>query len=76
MLGDLDGYLRNRSVYDARKMEQMEALTKLASSTENPQMRFDVEMNIAREYFAFSFDSTQACLKRCQDIAQALEKVK
>ena len=72
MLGDLDGYLRNRSVYDARKMEQMEALTKLASSTENPQMRFDVEMNIAREYFAFSFDSTQACLKRCQDIAQAL----
>ena len=72
LLGELDGYLRNRSMYDARKIEQMEALSRLASTTVNPQMRFDVELNIAREYFAFSFDSTQTRLKRCQDIAMAL----
>ena len=69
LLNELDGYVEAREVYVARKLDQMEALRKLCRSTEDPDHRFDLEMSMADEYFAFSFDSTQACLKRCQDLA-------
>ncbi len=69
ILAELDGYVAARSVYMASKTTQMEALTRLAQSTQDPQRRYDLEMDIASRYFAFSFDSTQAYLKHCQDLA-------
>lgn len=72
LLTELDGYVGAREVYVARKQDQMQALSKLARSTQDPLRRFELEMNIAREYFAFSFDSTQVYLKHCQEIAGLL----
>ena len=69
LLNELDGYVAAREVYVARKLDQMEALHKLCRTTEDPERRFDLEMTMAGEYFAFSFDSTQACLKRGQELA-------
>ena len=68
-LFELDGYVSARDVYLARKQDQMQALTKLARSTQDPLRRYELEMNIAQEYFAFSFDSTQLYLKHCQELA-------
>ena len=70
LLRELDGYVGTREVYVARKKSQMETLSNLAQDASTPARRFDLEMRIAREYFAFSFDSTQACLKHCQQIAK------
>ena len=69
LLYELDGYLGARDVYVAQKRAQMDALGKLARSTRDPLRRYELEMNIAREYFAFSFDSTQLYLKHCQELA-------
>ena len=69
MLGELDGYVAARDVHVARKKDQMDALRKLARSTADPGRQFDLEMDIAAEYFPFSFDSTQQYLKHCQELA-------
>ena len=70
LLLELDGYTRASNMYVARKLDQMEALGKLARSTQDPLRRYELEMNIAREFFAFSFDSTQFYLKHCQKLAR------
>ena len=70
LLLELDGYISASNMYVARKLDQMDALGKLARSTRDPLRRFELEMNIAREFFAFSFDSTQLYLKHCQELAQ------
>lgn len=70
LLQELDGYVGSREVYVARKKSQMETLSKLAGQVSAPERRFDLEMRIAQEYFAFSFDSTQAYLKHCQNLAR------
>ena len=72
LLHELDGYVDAREVYVARKLDQMDALRKLFRTTEDPDHRYDLAMTMADEYFAFSFDSTQAYLKHCQDLAQRL----
>ena len=72
LLNELDGYVGAREVYLARKQDQMQALTKLARSTQDPLRRYELETNIAQEFFAFSFDSTQAHLKLCQELADKL----
>ena len=69
LLDELDGYVAARDVYVARKLDQMDALRKLCGTVENPERRYELEMDIANEYFAFSFDSTQAYLKHCQELA-------
>ena len=70
LLAQLDGYVGARQMYDARKKDQMEALSRLAqASAGDPARRYEIEMDMAREYFAFSFDSTQAYLKHCQALA-------
>ena len=69
LLGELDGYVAARDVYVARKLDQMDALRKLAEATLDPQLRYETEMNIASEYFSFQFDSTQHYLKHCQELA-------
>ena len=73
LLTELDGYVANREVYLVRKLDQMDALRKLCRTTQDPEHRFDLEMTIAGEYFAFSFDSTQAYLKHCQELALQLK---
>ena len=70
LLLELDGYTSAANMYVARKLDQMDALGKLARSTRDPLRRFELEMNIAREFFAFSFDSTQLYLKHCQELAR------
>ena len=69
LLNELDGYVAARDVYVARKLDQMDALRKLCRTTDDPERLYELEMNIADEYFAFSFDSTQAYLKHCQELA-------
>ena len=68
-LNELDGYVDAREVYVARKLDQMDALRKLCRATDDPERRYELELSMADEYFAFSFDSTQACLKHCQELA-------
>ena len=70
LLNELDGYVSASDVYVARKRDQLEALGKLARSIRDPLPRYELEMNIAREFFAFSFDSTQMYLKHCQELAR------
>ena len=70
LLLELDGYISASNMYVARKLDQMGALGKLARSTRDPLRRYELEMNIAREFFAFSFDSTQLYLKHCQELAR------
>ena len=71
LLSELDGYIQAREMYVVRKKDQMEALTKLGRGIQDPQRRYDLEMRIADEYFSFSFDSTQAYLKHCIELAGA-----
>ena len=33
-------------------------------------LRYNLEFTVAQEYFAFNFDSTQAYLKHCQQLAR------
>ena len=73
LLNELDGYVSARGVYVARKLDQMEALRKMALSTDDPLLRYETEMTIASEYFSFSFDSTQYYLKHCQELAKELK---
>ena len=73
LLYELDGYVSARDVYVARKLDQMDALRKLAEATQDPLLRYETEMNIAEAYFAFSFDSTQHYLKHCQELADRLK---
>jgi hypothetical protein len=70
LLNELDGYIGARDVYVARKRDQMDALRKLSRTTRDPLRRYELEMNMARDFFAFSFDSTQLYLKHCQELAR------
>ena len=72
LLDELDGYLRTREMYTVRKKDQMATLTNLAGNIQNPERRFDMELHIADEYFAFSFDSTQAHLRRARQMAEQM----
>lgn len=74
LLSELDGYVSSREMYSARKKDQMETLSNLARQVSSHQRRFDLEMKIAQDYFAFSFDSTQAYLKHCQHLAKDVLK--
>ena len=72
LLNELDGYVAARGVYVAGKLDQVEALRRIAASAHNPELRFETEMRIADEFFSFNFDSTQACLKQCQLLARRM----
>ena len=74
LLNELDGYIGARDMYVARKRDQMDALRKLSRATRDPLRRFELDMNMARDFFAFSFDSTQLYLKRCQELARDVLK--
>ena len=76
LLDELDGYVGVRETYVARKLAQLDALRRLTHSTEEPRRRFEMDWNLAQEYFAFSFDSTQVYLKHCQELAKDALKEK
>ena len=69
-LEELDRYMASREVYYARKNGRLESLRSIIGQTHSPEALYDLEMNMAREYFSFSLDSTQRYLKSCQAIAR------
>ena len=69
LLQGLDNYLETRDLYVSQKQNQLAALSKLARDISDPSLRYNLEFTIAQEYFAFNFDSTQAYLKHCQQLA-------
>lgn len=69
LLEELDRYVSMRELYVARKLQQTDALRHLAQSARDPRMQFETELDLASEFFSFSFDSTQACLQHCQALA-------
>lgn len=72
LLDGLDGYVSARSVYVASKLDQLDALRKVAQSASVRELRYETEMRLADEYFSFSFDSTQQYLKHCQTLARTM----
>ena len=68
-LDELDSYLAARPMYETRKQDQLEGIRRLAASTTSRRRLFDYGMYAAREYFSYSFDSTQFYLKQCLDLA-------
>ena len=52
LLHELDGYLEARSMYDARKLDQMDGLSRLLKDNTEPRRRFEVEMSIAAGFFS------------------------
>lgn len=69
-LEGLDRYIASREIYYARKNGRLESLRSIIGTTKSPEALYELQMNMAREYFAYSLDSTQHYLKSCQAIAQ------
>ena len=68
-LAELDDYLSTRTIYETRKKNNIDGLRRLAASSRNPYSLYDCYLQIADEYFSFSFDSTQVYLKKCLDLS-------
>ncbi len=68
-LEELDRYIASREIYYARKNGRMESLRSIIGTTKSPDALYELQMNMAREYFSYSLDSTQHYLKSCQAIA-------
>ncbi|MBR4827118.1 MAG: hypothetical protein IKZ91_04470 [Bacteroidales bacterium] len=74
LLASLDDYLQTAPVYEARKKDRLDALRSLAFASGDPARRYELEMERAQQLFSYSFDSTQACFKRCQALAPDQER--
>ena len=70
LMDELDGYLALREAYAAKKQNQLDVYRNLALATTDLARRYELEMLLAQEYFAFNFDSTQHYLKHCQILAR------
>ena len=68
-LEELDRYIASREIYYARKNGRLESLRSIIGTTKSPEALYDLQMNMAREFFSYSLDSTQHYLKSCQSIA-------
>ena len=68
-LAGLDKQLQEREAYVGQKLQRLDAYRNLAAATMDPDGRIEVEMLLSREFFPFSFDSTQAHLKAAQALA-------
>ena len=73
-LEELDRYIASRQIYYARKNGRLESLRSIIGTTTNPEALYELKMNMAREFFSYSQDSTQHYLKSCQAIARDLLK--
>lgn len=72
LLVELDGYVSSRPLYETRKKGQIDALRRLMNTSSDARRKLDLSRELADEYFAYNFDSTQFYLKKCMDMAQAL----
>ena len=72
LMDELDGYLAAKELYVAKKQDQLDAYRRLISATQDPASRYELEIIAASDYFAFSFDSTQAYLKKAQALALSI----
>ena len=72
LMDELDGYLALREAYAAKKQNQLDVYRNLAKATTDPARRYELEMLLAQEYFAFNFDSTQHYVKHCQTLARQI----
>ena len=72
LMDELDGYLALREAYAAKKQNQLDVYRNLAQATTDPARRYELEMLLAQEYFAFNFDSTQHYVKHCQTLARQI----
>lgn len=73
LMDELDGYLALREAYAAKKQNQLDVYRNLAQATTDSARRYELEMLLAQEYFAFNFDSTQHYVKHCQTLARGME---
>lgn len=73
LLDELDGFLAARELYIAKKQDQLDAYRHLINAAQDPVGRYELEFIAASEYFAFSFDSTQAYLKSAQALALSIQ---
>lgn len=69
LLKELDSYIETAQSYVANKEEHLAALRSRIADSADPVLQYECEMDLADAFFPYSFDSTQAHLKRCQQIA-------
>ncbi|MBR4809163.1 MAG: hypothetical protein IK031_02665 [Bacteroidales bacterium] len=69
---ELDSYVASRTVFEARKKSQLDALRKLLQASPDDASRLGLCRELADEYFAYNFDSTQYYLRQCISLAEAL----
>ena len=75
-LEELERFIASREIYYARKNGRLESLRSVIGTSKSPEVLYELKMNMAREYFSYSLDSTQHYLKSCQAIAGDLLKDK
>lgn len=69
LMEELDGYLEHRDTYDAVKQERIGTARRLLEQSRGTEARFNACMNVADEFFPYSFDSTLFYLRKALDIA-------
>ena len=66
-LEELDGYIRNREVYEQAKEERIEAARIRLKTLVRPDDKYAACMDLADEFFSYRFDSTQYYLKKAME---------
>ncbi|MBO4586055.1 MAG: hypothetical protein J5675_05575 [Bacteroidales bacterium] len=69
-LEELDGYIRNREVYEQAKEERIEAARIRLKTLVRPDDKYAACMDLADEFFSYRFDSTQYYLKKAMEYCQ------
>ena len=72
LMAELDGYVSSRTVYETRKKGQIDAIRKLMQASQDSRRRLSLCRELADEFFAYNFDSTQYYLKKCMDLAEGI----
>lgn len=70
LLTRLDGYVASAGEYETTKKAQIDELRRWMDATVDPVGQYELEMQLAAEFFSYRFDSTQFHLKHCQQLAQ------
>ena len=73
LLVELDGYVRDRGNYEARKQETLSTLRSRLRRARTDEARFDGCMDLADAYFSYQFDSTQYYLRLALEYADGDE---
>ena len=65
----LDRHMEMSGTYEARKVSQIESLKRLAHNRSG-RMDYNILMEIADEYYSYSFDSASTYLHKAIDVAR------